>query len=573
MAWNVETARIKNDPNEVAKNEAYVNAASALLLEEAKSIMEKLANDGLAPQSVSSKGTVYNSVAEVSVKQGTGITWSNGQKVKTEMFREQDGQNVPVMFPQISIKSQDTFINLIAKEDISSGIILQDMTVKKLTDDKHLYKLSELKNSPKGLDEVTEKIVKNLLDSGIIHEKPLTQLQEIADKANTYFSEHSPKVESKYKDANDKPKLVNDAYATYNNDPKYGEKVTFRNHHDKKIVEIGIGKDNNLYARAVDFDNVTEDGKVADAKFINTADDLTVVSDKHIAAFLNNMIETGLIKGRELSPMEKLAMEMNTYFAENCDKVESNGKDENGNSRLVNDAYASYENDPDYGERVELRNHHDNVVVNIGYNVDGSFSAYLVNFDKPAADGKGYEYKYITTAQDLELVTDQHIAAALSPLIEEGVITEPEITPLKEWAINTNKYFTDYGDKVESTAEGSKGEMVNDAYAKYVHDKYGEKVLLRNHRDKIVVEVGFTKDNNTYAKAVNFDRPIPGSNRYESIFINKTEDLENLSNKNVIEAVAAFKQLELPKLTKEQATTQKGTSGKEKPEPDDDYPF
>lgn len=131
---------------------------------------------------------------------------------------------------------------------------------------------------------------------------------------------------------------------------------------------------------------------------------------------------------------------------------------------------------------------------------------------------------------------------AVAQHISDGGYIKPkepaqEQSELSSFAVEANKYFNANSDKVPNR----EGKLVNDAYAQYSSDDYGEKVLLRNHSDNVVVELGRTKDGDRFAKAVNFD--IKDENgRPAAVFLNKPEDIrEYITDKAVQDVIAQYK--------------------------------
>ncbi len=109
---------------------------------------------------------------------------------------------------------------------------------------------------------------------------------------------------------------------------------------------------------------------------------------------------------------------------------------------------------------------------------------------------------------------------------------------LKNYAYEINTNFNATSEKVPN----KEGNLVNDAYALYKNDEYGEKIQLRSHSEpNVVVDLGLTDKGEPFAKATNFD--IKKENgRFASVFINNTKDLENyISVKEIRDVVKDFK--------------------------------
>lgn len=126
-------------------------------------------------------------------------------------------------------------------------------------------------------------------------------------------------------------------------------------------------------------------------------------------------------------------------------------------------------------------------------------------------------------------------------------------------AVEANKYFAQVSEQVMSTDE-SKG-LVNDAYAQYKKDDYGEKVELHAHTDNIVVELFEDKNGKPSALAVNYDVTVKTDDAGKAYFaerqdgdapakafINNAEDLKAyVANSEISEVIANFKGFEMEK--------------------------
>lgn len=93
-------------------------------------------------------------------------------------------------------------------------------------------------------------------------------------------------------------------------------------------------------------------------------------------------------------------------------------------------------------------------------------------------------------------------------------------------------------------------EMVNDAYASYEKDNYGEKIKLRSHNSRVVIELGVTNAGEPYAKAIDFGAPKDDNNRFPYKFLNNVEDIatvirENNVDKHIAALVAEYKGIDL----------------------------
>lgn len=131
---------------------------------------------------------------------------------------------------------------------------------------------------------------------------------------------------------------------------------------------------------------------------------------------------------------------------------------------------------------------------------------------------------------------------------------EKEQSALKTFAYEANQFFNANTEKVANT----NGELVNNAYAKYVQDDYGEKVMLYNHTDNTAVELGMTSSGDKYAVAINFDLNRDFDPRQETeppakAYINKASDLEQFIDlPEIRDAVAEFKEFGGKEQEKEQ---------------------
>lgn len=136
-------------------------------------------------------------------------------------------------------------------------------------------------------------------------------------------------------------------------------------------------------------------------------------------------------------------------------------------------------------------------------------------------------------------------------------------------AVEANKYFAQVSEQVMSTDE-SKG-LVNDAYAQYKKDDYGEKVELHAHTDNIVVELFEDKNGKPSALAVNYDVTVKTDDEGKAYFaerqdgdapakafINNANDLKAyVANSEISEVVANFKGFEMEKEASKEADKKK----------------
>lgn len=124
---------------------------------------------------------------------------------------------------------------------------------------------------------------------------------------------------------------------------------------------------------------------------------------------------------------------------------------------------------------------------------------------------------------------------AIAQYIKDKVL-EPTLSSL---AYDFNQRLKQTTDKVFN----EKGELVNDAYAKYINDEYGERIQLKAHNSKVVVELGETADGSRYAKAIDFGAPKSQNNTFPYAFINTAQDItaETVPDRDLAALVAEYK--------------------------------
>lgn len=134
---------------------------------------------------------------------------------------------------------------------------------------------------------------------------------------------------------------------------------------------------------------------------------------------------------------------------------------------------------------------------------------------------------------------------AIAAFVEQnGFIAEiANRNPLKDFSVEANKQFSAANNKVIN----ENGD-VNDAYAKYVKDDYGERVEIRSHSDKnVIVELGTTADGKNYARATNFEKNESFGDRMEGeppakVYINSAKDVaEYIALPEIQDVVSNFK--------------------------------
>lgn len=129
-----------------------------------------------------------------------------------------------------------------------------------------------------------------------------------------------------------------------------------------------------------------------------------------------------------------------------------------------------------------------------------------------------------------------------------------ERSALENFSYEANMFFNANTEKVAN----ENGELVNNAYAKYTKNDYGEKVTLYNHTDNTAVELGVTNSGDKYALAINFDlnRDFTLRNDGEApakAYINKASDLEQfIELPEIRDVVAEYKEFGGKEQEKEQ---------------------
>lgn len=129
-----------------------------------------------------------------------------------------------------------------------------------------------------------------------------------------------------------------------------------------------------------------------------------------------------------------------------------------------------------------------------------------------------------------------------------------EQSPLQIFSYEANQFFNANTEKVAN----DNGELVNNAYAKYTKDDYGEKVTLWNHTDNTAVELGVTSSGDKYALAINLDlnsdfNPRNKGEAPAKAYINKASDLEQfIELPEIRDVVAEYKEFGGKEQIKEQ---------------------
>lgn len=134
------------------------------------------------------------------------------------------------------------------------------------------------------------------------------------------------------------------------------------------------------------------------------------------------------------------------------------------------------------------------------------------------------------------------IKAVAQSINEKFDIEKPfELSEMQIVARDLNKQFSEQSEKVMN----SNNELVNNEYAQFKKDGFGERVELRSHDNNVVVELGTTSKGDKYAKATNFDMEKDESGKFPTIFLNNKEDVEQfVDNKVIAEAVKQYKNMD-----------------------------
>lgn len=308
MAWNSDKAKtqhytpayIEKETLAAAENNQYIKSASALLIDKATELMNTFKNANINLTLKRQDGTEYNSKAVVSVKQAS--SYDKETKKETALFRK-DGS--PIMSLSISVKTApDDTVTLYAKEDISNGVVIQNMTMKTWENRKpKLFKLDDIKEGNVRCAPATTAVMNNILSNSVIQEKDAqSSLENLTVEINKLFASISDKVPSTQPDENGNHRLVNNAYAQYVND-EFGEQCVLRNHSDNIVVELGVTSEGKKYARATNFDCPVEtpEGIRYESMFINKTEDLENLNDEAIIQVIASYKEIDLPKFKQQS--------------------------------------------------------------------------------------------------------------------------------------------------------------------------------------------------------------------------------------------------------------------------------
>lgn len=307
MAWNYKpqektTAFIERNTLADAEKNAFVQEASQALLSLAKEIMAELQEAGITPQSTTKDGKQYDSKAVISVQ--PAVVYDKETNTEKILTRD-DGK--PVYSLKINIRNGDTDLSLFAKEDISNGVVLQNMVAKVWGTTEYgnptatIYKMGELQSAP--ISEKTKAMASKLSER--IVEKPKMEHTWASEYAYALNTEVFPKMSERVPSTSESNKgaLVSNEYAKAVHDD-FGDRVLLYTHDENIVVELGVTSSNERYAKAVNFDApmideetgaqiMSKDGEhfVPQSMFINSAEDLDNLSNNVIKTVVASFME------------------------------------------------------------------------------------------------------------------------------------------------------------------------------------------------------------------------------------------------------------------------------------------
>jgi len=263
-------AYIDKDTRERAEEDTFVASASEVLLEKALELMDALEKNNLTTNSVTLEGKEYKNKAVVSVADAIVF---NSETQREERLTHKDGSDAYSLKISINNNKANETLTLFAKDDISNGVELTNMVVKKWEKDNsgkakpNYYKADDIKSVDK-ISPETKAIANFVMESGMLvkDDKAISELQKLAFTLNQNFNAESEKV------VNGQGELVNNAYARYRND-EFGERVELRSHEDNVMVEFGKTAKGDKFIKATNFDYKDENGKF-ESLFINNKEDV-----------------------------------------------------------------------------------------------------------------------------------------------------------------------------------------------------------------------------------------------------------------------------------------------------------
>lgn len=389
------------------------------------------------------------------------------------------------------------------QDKVRTVAVLDDATLALSQNDDYVKSASSL------LLESAKELMENLQKAGITPRSTYDGMP--------YSSKAVATVEFATTYENNQPKQLFHA----DNTPVYSLKVNIRSDN----TDITLYAKENIESGIV-FQNLT--AKVWENKkptFYRLNEIGSAPLTENAASIIAHIISNDYIhlkEQREPSVLEQFAIEANKFLAGQTDKVPSRKPDKDGNFPLVNDAYATYIMDEQYGEKIQLRNHRDNIVVELGVTQDGQDFAKVIDFTEKDADGR-YPFSFVNKPEDLSAIPNEAIRIVVSSYME----FDRERTYLEEYAQKVNGYFDKYSTKVPSKKDETK--TMNNDYAKYINDDYGERVRLSSQTTSISVELGKTSDGIPYARATDFSMPKADGKGYTSYFLNDMASLAALT--------------------------------------------
>lgn len=618
---NNELAYLDKNTLEFIKDNEFAKTAAEQMKDWGLRVMNDLKSKGLTTERQSSNGTYVPNKMKIEV--GYATKWENG--AENQIFREnkETGEQSPVYKLTATLSHNNDSLTLFASDNIQDGIVIKNMTAKQFYtgDDgkRHSTKpITAEQIAASSLSEEIKAIASYVNDNLLVQhdEKGYTALQNFAFECNMFFKEHSDKVPSMKEAENGEKNLVSNAWASYKKD-EYGERVTLSNHNDKKVIEIGKTSSGQDYAKITDFAMQLPSGKyLADAiekpdqdifttkgflepniaaKAIEYMDSINWnIEQDQMLAYVNTKSQKFL----ETADNPAKAQAMCDAGLEAAEKLMLSLQD----NHLITQSHSN----------LTERDNIDKAVVNVGYatkynkdtkqdeemlHSDGSH-IYALNVTIYHKEGKNDSSITFHAKEDIEdgvtfssvtakqfekngeettstfLPQNKISASSLNKglkdivdfAISSNLIKEKELS-LYEYSVECNKYFTEHCEKVPSGREDAqKGELVNNAYAKY--DKENDYVRLSNHNNKITIDIGYTEEGATYAKGTNFDMPLENGG-YAHGYINNIDELKSLCDEpNIRVMVSQHMGFDSEReQSKEQAAPKKKAKGK------DEYPF
>lgn len=190
-----------------------------------------------------------------------------------------------------------------------------------------------------------------------------------------------------------------------------------------------------------------------------------------------------------------------------------------------------------YSSRIEINDSNEKLSLYAKNDISDGVKLVSMNATKFERNDDGSNK--ITHVKGNEISDEWKVNAIAQYIKKEGYIEEKQYSKLQNLAYDLNMKFKTTGSKVPN----KDNVLVNDAYAQYKNDEYGERVLVKSHTEpNLLVELGNTSDDKPYAKAINFEyRDDDG--KVASCFINTRDDALNMiGNRDVARAIADYKQ-------------------------------